>query len=770
MPTSKRPNVRKPTPEWMLHRNKMLSPAVNKRLLAPSDDSIVDYQSHDKDNHKQSILAPFVDFQQQQQQQRNHGRISGTTPSTILGSSESDDSMIMISTDGSSGWSTPDETQITRSYEGSPGILSESQNNHYNDNDNDNDNDNNNHNDTEMISESYRFSALGRSQGTIEESYRSSTDDQSYDIIEESYRTNAGQSQQTIEESVQTGGQLAAAASLQPTSLQRSASRDSNGTFETISEDSAFKAEDAPESMAQQQQHATTTATTEIYASSPTDEEDNYNNNETEACSSRSVASFWGNPVRFADPLRDKEEMEPSSENATTDECEPFHRNEYKQAQHVYRQEQQKQYPPPRDWNTRWMSPQTIVNTSSSHHGSQQDDGLPDPPAALDGSGHSAHKGSNSSGKRTSSGTTRKNPWMPPKVARAGKAMEEGEDSDQDDVLSSVHSTIAETMEQLTKNANNSKQQQQRDAKRTLLQATKRIDFAGRTTAFPGHGDGNSASNNSSSTRLRKYYGNDGKRNEEILALYMGMPIVDPAIENPDTDEEELFDWVPLEAKQLRYASSQHHGNSHSKRSNAHTESDCHSRDGYSEYSTDLEASRAFTDHEASRGGTFTETETSRGGGTMSDTEPSRGDTYTTDRGFLSDPEASRGNTTDFESSRGYTIPSYHCTPNADASLVSSYYDTRNIDSETENGKSNFSKSDQNAIRLDTSDGRGRSITEDATESETETKQPEEAVEKKNNDCLHFGIFLIVILVPVIVFGVRYVPGMIEKFKNEYGF
>jgi hypothetical protein len=305
-------------------------------------------------------------------------------------------------------------------------------------------------------------------------------------------------------------------------------------------------------------------------------EEDDDDDDDTgsEVSSSHSVASFWGNPVRFANPFLEKEEKEVSSQDAITDETDREQRN----LELLVR-------------DRPWM----FAPTTKAKANEEEQDVLPDPPAAMDGS-------LRETGTRyRSRQTTQRSDWMPP--VSSGIASVGSNHHCDDETMSVVTATIAETMQRLTQQEQSQQQSQlqQTDDSNSYSSTTntinpttsdscavvegttrtggpsRRIDFAGRTTTHGYNSDeqntkkknnnnnnnesnnresqknedttdnNNSSSRRSRSIKIRKYYNNGRKANEKVRFQYM--PTAIPTIANPYSDEESLFDWVPEQVR-----------------------------------------------------------------------------------------------------------------------------------------------------------------------------------------------------------------------------
>ena len=298
-------------------------------------------------------------------------------------------------------------------------------------------------------------------------------------------------------------------------------------------------------------------------------DKDDENDDTTSVASSSSHhtdASFWGNPVRFANPFVENNEAEEdtSSQNAITDEADNTNDREARNLELLVR-------------DRPWMF---VPTTKSNANPNDETDILPDPPAAMDGSLRDT-----SNTRYRSRQTTDRSDWMPP--VSAAEELNHLNHLCDDDTMSVVTATIAETMKRLT-------QQQDEDQTKYCISdkiiptmtsdscavvvegttrtggGSRRIDFAGQTTShgFSGerHGNSNNESENnrdgqknegsinshkrsrkSQSKKKRKYYDNGRKASEKMRCQYM--PTAAPLIADPHSDAESLYDWVPEEVK-----------------------------------------------------------------------------------------------------------------------------------------------------------------------------------------------------------------------------
>ena len=370
-------DVKKEVPEWLAHRNKVLFSATHKKA-APSDESeledtedeeIVPTKGQDYDDEAARLFHNAGYSKESTSQLLKDSRISnGTSPAE---DSFSDDSGVLPSSGGSSGWSTPLEADLSsssiRGLEEEDSPLEE------------------------PPPEYYEQDLTGRSSEDPVQ------DNHSADYTEESYQTEE--------------------------------------TFEMV--------------------------TVEDEAENPPPAE---SGNEK---STHSSASFWGNPARYGDPFREKDET-----------------------------------------------------------GEQEKDESKDPPADMK---ESLHKNIDYSRTALNESGMEENPWMPPSHQQKEEITPPSEEKDDrnEGILSAFTNTIAETMKKLTGG----------DKPETSNQSptSARVDFAGHTY--------------STTQNIRKYYdkGRNRNANEDMRVLYM--PTRVPDIENPDTDEEELFDWVPKKYK-----------------------------------------------------------------------------------------------------------------------------------------------------------------------------------------------------------------------------
>jgi len=300
------------------------------------------------------------------------------------------------------------------------------------------------------------------------------------------------------------------------------------------------------------------------------DEEDDDTGSVISTSSHHSEASFWGNPVRFVNPFSEieKAEEETSSQNAIMDEADNANDHEPRILELLVQD---------RPW--------VFVPTTKSN-ASEETDMLPDPPAAMDGSLRDT-----SNTRYRSRQTTDRSDWMPPVSSGTASAAEGFHQHHcDDDTMSVVTATIAETMKRLTQqqledqmdNSNSDKINPTTTSDScAVVEGTmrtggpsRRIDFAGQTTSHGFSGERNTKKNNSinneseknregqknqgptnnhkssrksQSKKIRNYYDNGRKVKEKMRCQYM--PTAVPSIADPHSDEEGLYDWVPEEVK-----------------------------------------------------------------------------------------------------------------------------------------------------------------------------------------------------------------------------
>lgn len=404
--------VKKEVPAWLAHRNKVLASATRK-TAAPSDESEIEedeevpVKDQEYDDEAARLFRNAGYSQENTSEIIKESRMSNASNETSSDESFSDDSGVLASSTGSSGWSTPLEADMSTSSVGELDDIEEPPSER----------------DEQDLTET-----------VIEESYRSleeplnpqdspSDGRHSPDYTEESYRTEE--------------------------------------TFETVTDEGMedLDPENPPEKMPP-----------------PSDPYNSGNERST-----HSAASFWGNPVRFADPFREKDE--------TDDDREPV--------------------------GKKWAYEKPDSED-------QEEDDSPDPPAAMDGSIHRNKHYTTTTPKEKQPD---QNHWMPPsshQMEDTPTPDDQQSDDGNEGILSAFTTTIAETMRKLTGGDVDTSNHSSRSA---------RVDFAGHTV--------------STTENIRKYYdkGRNSSANEDMRVLYM--PTTIPEIANPNKKEEELFDWVP---------------------------------------------------------------------------------------------------------------------------------------------------------------------------------------------------------------------------------
>jgi hypothetical protein len=550
LPKSKVPAVKKFVPEWIARRDKMLR-AVN----CPSDESAIDYSTlgvdeesntvenvsaadGDKLNTSDEATTPIsLKSLRSEETDNSDSEIRTKTLSQSLGS-DSDSSFSrsihMNSTDGSSGWSTPDEAEIT--------TTSSSRLN------SDSDPPSDGRDYTEGMS-SLISAESNLSDNSLKSDSNRTDGLQSLEIISESNREVGEHSPDITPELISESNRTEGQHSSELWQSYRSVSK-SWESYRTADTFASLKGDPSNPSSSTNTRPETAEAPASPEAPPRESDEESGDGDDSRA---NSVASFWGNPVRFDNPNREKEaETDDSTQDVITKEEDPDHRLQ------------------PMNWIHRWMTPARSVDEYDYDY---SDDviGQPDPPAAMDSSlfldaDAACQRSINKSSSRNG------NPWMPPAYATEDTTTVDEEESTKNkaessayesmpvvssayESLSAVTSTIAETLQRLRE------QERQQDKTETSTTAdtmipgdssaasskssSRRLDFAGQTTTG---GDGGSVcSRDSASLKIRKYYKQGKTANERLRRLYM--PTAIPVINELDEEEEGLFDWVPPQYK-----------------------------------------------------------------------------------------------------------------------------------------------------------------------------------------------------------------------------
>ena len=667
IPKCKLMDVEKSIPEWLAHRNKVLATVYT--TAAPSDESEVSVVD---DTTEEDVLA---------KEPARTSNISGSNDTTPLSPDSldsssfgpDDESVVLVSSDGSSGWSTPLEADLSNS--GSqhdldseshkfPGIQQHSM-------------------DSNRLDES-NYDVFEESQDLTSHSNGQQPNDNDY--VEESYRTI--ETYETVTEHVDDGDDY------EPLNSSSNPKR----LLDTVAPP---ETDMAPER------------------------------------SSHSSASFWGNPVRFADPLREKEDSEYSSEEAITEDVDPHHRepvgSKIKTLYHPY------------------------STTPHSYDEDYEIKALPDPPAAMDGKIHKDKYTTFINDSRHSKSI--QNPWMPPSThQREDTGNEKGASYQQaprsnEEVLFMVNATIVETMERLTQGENDPHQFM--DASSTpnsrdpsAVGNSKRIDFSGQTATAgyvkKAHSNdensrGSDHSRLSTSLKIRKYYDNGRDANEEMRRLYM--PTAVPMIANPRKEDEKLYDWVPRKYKGSQNDNDSHGSIGRSARYDADDENYTNNDD--SNYDSNYESKDELNGE--------------------SNYESNYDDNITRDSQDYDISLKGALSGTDYRSDSGYSSYDDRATRTTNKS---SSVDLDIVDSDVDNPAKNRSvDGDTSAIHSDEEEG-GIAATIDTTELEANN----ETVAKKAFPChcLHICICLILLLVPGVVFGMRYYPELSAWFKNVF--